>query len=136
MDGFALPLAGLGRNAEDIDLRSLDRAIGRHAVDDARHPSIEYDLGFRRDRDPLGRTPDDEFIDFGEGARAERGPAMIDMVEDEVGRPFERRAFGGDVGRRAGIADVAGVRLRVEVISVAAQREEGNARRSLRCRRR
>ena len=63
----------------------------------------------------------DEFIDLAERARMKRGLAMIERAEHEIGRALQRRAFGGDAGRRARLADEAAVGLRIFVDAVAAQ---------------
>jgi hypothetical protein len=91
----AVSLAGIGGDAIDVDLRPLDRPIGRRAGDDARHPPVQHDLRLRRDGDAGGGVAGDEPVDLGEGDRAQSRVAMVDLAEQDVRRAFQRRSVGG-----------------------------------------
>src|SRR3981081_1152260 len=64
-----------------------------------------------------------------ECARRIRGLAMVNRAEHEVGRAFERRPITGYSGRRPRLADEPAIGLREFVHAVAAQGQEGRARR-------
>ena len=124
-----LALARIRRDTIDLDARAFDRTVGRRAVDDAGDPAVQHNLRLRRDGDPLRRAADQEPVDHGEGLRACRRLAMIDLAEHNVGRALQRRALGRHVGRHVGTADETTIGLRIEVEAVAAQRQERYARR-------
>ena len=79
-------------DAIDFDPRAFDRTVGRRAVDDAGDAAVQDHLGLRRDRDPRRRAADDELVDLGEGARAGRRFAVIDLAEQNVGRAPQLRS--------------------------------------------
>ena len=131
--GGALPLAGVGGDAIDLDLRALDRPVGRRAANDARHPPVQDDFRLGRDGDARRLAAGDEAVNLGEGDRAQSRVAMVDLAEQDVRRAFQRRSIGGYVERHARLVeDNSAVRLRVEVEAIAAQSQERNPRRHFR----
>ena len=56
---------------------------------------------------------------------------MINFSQQNIGRALQRRPIGGDIGGRAGKADETPVRLRIEIKTVAAQRQERHVGRHL-----
>ena len=131
MDGAADTFATIGRDAIHFHRSVRHRTVGLYASGRAGDQPAQPDFFFRRDRDAIRLAAGDEFKDLAERPRMIRGLAMVDRAEHEIGGALEGRAFRGNPGRRARLADEAAVGLRIFVETIAAQCQERGARRHL-----
>src|SRR5947199_7624393 len=101
MNGATDALAGLLRHPINLDRGARHRAIGLNTAGCARDQPADADFRFRANSHSVRLTACNKSVDLAERARRKRRLTMVYRTENEVGRALERRAFGGDAGRRA-----------------------------------
>jgi hypothetical protein len=85
MDRTTDAFAGVGRYPVDLHRRARHRMVGLNPARRCRHEAAQFDLRFRRDRDPVRFAACDEFVDLAKRARRKCRLAMVDRAEPEIG---------------------------------------------------